>query len=217
MTTPADPLQFQLPRLYPILDRDLLHHQGLHLVEAAAQLRDAGCTLVQYRNKSEPAGIVLSEAMRLRAHLPPATCKFLLNDRVDLARLSATDGAHVGQTDLSPAEARRVLAPDQILGLSTHTLAQLRAALTQPVDYIAIGPIFPTSTKSDADPVVGLDLLRQARALTPKPLVAIGGITLVNAPSVIEAGADSVAVISALFRRSGNLAGSARDFLRALR
>lgn len=212
----ADPPRFHLPRLYPILDRDLLLHHNLDLATAAAQLRDAGCTLIQYRNKSEPAGTVLAEAILLRQQLPPTTVRLLLNDRVDLARLSGADGAHVGQTDLAPALARRVLAPGQILGLSTHSLSQFHAALEDPIDYLAIGPIFPTSTKSDTDPVVGLNLLRQARTLTHKPIVAIGGITLANAASVIEAGADSVAVISALLAPANTLAGNARSFLRTL-
>ncbi len=213
---PAGPQPFHLPRLYPILDRDFLLLHNLDLVEAAAQLRDAGCTLIQFRNKSEPAGAILAQALRLRDQLPPTAVRLLLNDRVDLARLSAADGAHIGQTDLAPADARRVLAPGQILGLSTHTLPQFRAALDEPVDYLAIGPIFPTSTKSDADSVVGLDLLRQVRALTDKPIVAIGGITLANAGSVIEAGADSVAVISALLSPASNLDAYARSFFRIL-
>ncbi len=211
-----DAAPFRLPRLYPILDHDLLEQHGLTPTEAAAHLRDAGCTLLQYRNKTRPAALVLAEAHRLRAELPPGTVRLLLNDRVDLALLAAADGAHVGQTDLAPADARCILAPGQILGLSTHSLAQFRAALAQPVDYLAVGPVFATSTKPDADSVVGLDLLRQARALTRRPLVAIGGITLANAPSVIEAGADSVAVISALLHPAGSLAGNARNFLQTL-
>lgn len=214
--TSPGPLPFHIPRLYPILDRDLLLHHRLDLAEAAAQLRDAGCTLIQYRNKSEPAGTIFAQALRLREQLPPTAVRILLNDRVDLARLSGADGAHVGQTDLAPADARRVLSPGQILGLSAHTVPQFRAALAEPVDYLAIGPIFPTSTKSDADPVVGLDLLRQIRASTDKPIVAIGGITLANAPSVIEAGADAVAVISALFSPASTFAANARSFLRTL-
>ena len=217
MTAAAHAAPVHLPRFYPILDRDLLQQHDLDAAEAAAQLRDAGCTLIQYRNKSEPAGVVLAEALRLREQLPPTTVRLLLNDRVDLARLSGADGIHVGQTDLAPADARHVLAPGQVLGLSTHSLAQFRAALEELVDYLAIGPIFSTSTKFDADPVVGLDLLRQARSLTQKPIVAIGGITLANAARVIEAGADSVAVISALFASSGTFAANARSFLHALK
>ena len=212
-----DAAPFRLPRLYPILDHDLLRHHGLTPAVAAAHLRDAGCTLLQYRNKSQDDATVLAEARRLRAELPPGGVRLLLNDRVDLALLSAADGAHLGQTDLAPTDARRLLPPGQILGLSTHSLAQFRAALAEPVNYLAIGPIFATSTKSDADPVVGLDLLREARALTPRPIVAIGGITLANARSVIDAGADSVAIISALLTPSGSLARNAASFLRELR
>ncbi len=209
-------IPLHLPCLYPILDRDVLLHHRLDAAEAAAQLSDAGCTLIQYRNKSDRAGTILAEALRLRKQLPSAICQLLLNDRVDLARLAHFDGAHVGQTDLVPVEARRVQAPGEILGLSTHTLDQFRRALAEPVDYIAIGPIFATSTKTDAQAVVGLDLLRQARALTAKPIVAIGGITPENAPSVVAAGATSVAVISALFTSSGTVASAARSFLRGL-
>ena len=211
-----DASTIQLPRLYPILDRDVLAHRGLDLLEAARELVDAGCPLLQYRNKTDPAGVVFEQAERLREHLSPAVSRLILNDRVDLARLARFEGAHVGQSDLAPIDARRVLAPDQLLGRSTHSLEQFRAALAEPVDYIAIGPIFVTSTKSDADPVVGLDLLRAARALTSKPIVAIGGITLANAPSVLGAGADSVAIIGALFSSEASLTKNVRRFFRAL-
>jgi thiamine-phosphate pyrophosphorylase len=127
-------------------------------------------------------------------------------------------GVHLGQQDMAAGEARRMVGPDAIVGVSTHNVAQVEAADRLPVDYIAIGPVFSTSTKRDAEPLIGLEGVRAARALTRKPLVAIGGITLHNAASVREAGADSVAVISALFgdptRSPGKLA---EDFLRRLR
>ena len=128
-----------------------------------------------------------------------SACHLILNDRADLAVLANFDGVHVGQGDLSPEDARRVVGTDRIVGVSTHTDEQVRIADQSCADYIAIGPVFATGTKLNPDPVVGLEGVRRARALTTKPLVAIGGITRDNARSVIDAGADSVAVISALF------------------
>ncbi len=142
----------------------------------------------------------------------------ILNDRVSLFDPALWDGVHVGQDDLPPHEARRIilakLAPRAILGISTHNDAQVIAADQQPVDYIAIGPVFSTITKSDTAPVIGLDGVRRARALTTKALVAIGGITLANAASVYAAGADSLAVIAAIFANPNRTpAQAARDFL----
>jgi thiamine-phosphate pyrophosphorylase len=140
-----------------------------------------------------------------------------MNDRADLAVLANFDGVHVGQGDLSPADARRVVGPDRIVGVSTHTDEQVRIADQSCADYIAIGPVFATGTKLNSDPVVGLDGVRRARALTRKPLVAIGGITRANARSVIDAGADSIALISALFDAQESPEQLARDFLARLR
>src|SRR6185437_2655650 len=139
----------------------------------------------------------------------------ILNDFPGLAVEAGLDGVHVGQTDLSPAEARAIVGPGKIVGVSTHNEAQLRTADQQPVDYIAYGPVFATVTKENPDPVVGLEGLRAARGLTRKPLVAIGGITLENAASVRNAGADSVAVISAIFA-PGDAAKLATGFLQVL-
>jgi thiamine-phosphate pyrophosphorylase len=144
-------------------------------------------------------------------------CKLILNDRADIAVLANFDGVHVGQGDLSPADARRVVGPDRIVGVSTHTDEQVRIADQSCADYIAIGPVFATGTKLNSDPVVGLEGVRRARALTTKPLVAIGGITRSNARSVIDAGADSVAVISSLFAANQSPEQVARDFLARLR
>ena len=205
-----------LPRLYAILDREVLGRLGLDLLDAAAALEEAGCTLVQYRNKRGDAEKLLADAVRLRERLARGPCRLILNDRVDVAVLSGCDGAHVGQTDLSPDDARRVLGPAKVLGVSTHTMEQMRAAAAAPVDYVAVGPVFATGTKADAEPVVGLEMVRRARALTSKPLVAIGGITQETAARVIEAGADSVAVIGGLFAGGESLGVTTRRFLRAL-
>jgi thiamine-phosphate pyrophosphorylase len=151
-----------------------------------------------------------------------SACRLILNDRADLAVLANFDGVHVGQGDLSPEDARRVVGQDcvgsaRIVGVSTHTDEQVRIADQSCADYIAIGPVFATGTKLNPDPVVGLEGVRRARSLTHKPLVAIGGITRSNARSVIDAGADSVAVISALFAANESPQQVARDFLARLR
>jgi thiamine-phosphate pyrophosphorylase len=122
----------------------------------------------------------------------------VLNDRADIALIVGADGLHVGQDDLTGMEARAVVGPNVLLGVSTHDLGQLAAAAAEPVDYVAIGPVFPTRSKDNPDPVVGLEMVRRARAATSRPLVAIGGITRENARSVVQAGADGVAVISDL-------------------
>ena len=139
-----------------------------------------------------------------------------MNDRADLARITGADGVHVGQEDLPVEAARRVLLAGQSVGVSTHTRTQFEKAAATSADYLAFGPIFPTGSKERPDPVVGLAQLREMRGLTRKPLVAIGGITLDNAASVIEAGADSVAVIHDLLAAE-DIGAQARKFLKALR
>ena len=202
-----------LSAFYTIIDADLLNSRGVRLRKFAVGLRSAGVTLIQYRNKSGSPKEILAAAAILREVFNGLDCQLILNDRPDLAVLAAFNGVHVGQTDLAPDDARRVLTPSQLLGVSTHTDDQVRAADLTSADYIAIGPIFATSSKETPDPVVGLEGLRRARALTAKPLVAIGGITRANARSVIEAGADSVAIISALFAEGESVEKVARDFL----
>jgi thiamine-phosphate pyrophosphorylase len=140
-----------------------------------------------------------------------------MNDRADLAVLAGWDGVHVGQGDLSPEDARRVVGAGRLIGVSTHTDEQVRLAEVNCGDYVAVGPVFATGTKADAEPVIGLEGVRRARALTTKPLVAIGGVTRANARSVIDAGADSVAVISALLVEGEPVEKVARDFLELLR
>jgi thiamine-phosphate pyrophosphorylase len=155
---------------------------------------------------------MLEDARALRTCLG-ASVKLVMNDRADLCLAAGCDGLHVGQEDLSPEAARKIIGPDRWLGVSTHSPEQLAEADRTSADYLAIGPIFGTTSKSNPDPVVGLDGLRRARELTRKPLVAIGGITRANARSVVDAGADSVAVISDLLRDPGK---SAEEFFRIL-
>ena len=201
----------QLPRLYPILTSDLFLDAGA-MVAAAEELAAAGCTLLQYRNKSGNARQMLDEARELRARLG-ASVKLIMNDRADLCLAAGFDGLHVGQDDLLPESARRIIGPALWLGVSTHNPEQLAKADKTSADYLAIGPVFATTSKANPDPFVGLEGVRRARELTRKPLVAIGGITRENARSVIEAGADAVAVISDLLPHPRK---SAEEFLRAL-
>jgi thiamine-phosphate pyrophosphorylase len=200
-----------LPRLYPIVDASCFREYAA-LFAAAEELAAAGCTLLQYRNKSGNARQMLDQARELRARLGPSV-KLIMNDRADLCLAAAFDGLHIGQDDLSPESARRIIGPDRRLGVSTHNPEQLAEADKTSADYLAIGPVFATASKANPDPVVGLEGLRRARELTCKPLVAIGGITRANARSVIDAGADSVAVISDLLRDPRK---SAEEFLKVL-
>jgi thiamine-phosphate pyrophosphorylase len=189
------------------------------MLAAAGDWVKAGVTLLQYRNKFADAGLMLEEARAVksivrRAGLPaPHHVKCVINDRSDLCLMAEYDGVHVGQDDLSPESARRIIGAGRCLGVSTHNPEQVREADRTSADYVAIGPVFATASKANPDPVVGLPGVRQARELTRKPLVAIGGISRQNCRLVIEAGADSVAVISDLIRDPGK---SAEEFLRIL-
>jgi thiamine-phosphate pyrophosphorylase len=201
-----------LPRLYPILDAGCFPN-ALGLITAAEELASAGVTLIQYRNKSGDARVMLEQARELKRHVGGAV-KLIMNDRADLCLVAEFDGVHVGQDDLLPESVRGIIGSDRWLGVSTHNVEQLRQADRTSADYLAIGPVFSTSSKERPDPVVGLEGVRRARELTRKPLVAIGGITRANAASVIEAGAYSVAVISDLLREPRK---SAEEFFRVLR
>jgi thiamine-phosphate pyrophosphorylase len=226
----------QIPRFYPILDAGLFPDTKA-LLTAGSELVLVGVTLIQYRNKSGSARVMLEQAREMRRlfgaqnqnphpvaksatrvgqpHLNVQnSIRLIMNDRADLCLLAEFDGVHVGQDDLSPESVRKIIGPDCWLGVSTHNPEQLREAELTSADYLAIGPVFATTSKENPDPIVGLEGVRRARALTQKPLVAIGGITRANAALVIEAGADSVAVISDLVREPRK---SAEEFLRILR
>jgi thiamine-phosphate pyrophosphorylase len=206
-----------IPRLYAIIDAGIVSARGISPETFARELREAGVELIQYRDKTGQPQQILEAAARIRAALAGSSCRLILNDRADLAVLANADGVHVGQDDLSPADVRIVLGPDRLIGLSTHNDEQVRAAEQTAADYIAIGPVFATGTKLNPDPVIGLEGVRRARALTSKPLVAIGGITRSNARSVIDAGADSVAIVSGLLIPGETVAKVARDILDILR
>jgi thiamine-phosphate pyrophosphorylase len=208
------------PRLYPILDAELVlrdvagdrERREACLRRMVRELAEANVKVLQYRNKCDNDEIVLQDALVIREAAQGAL-KLILNDRVPLIKPAGWDGVHVGQQDLSAREARLLAGENAILGLSTHAETETSAANLEPVDYVAVGPVFPTASKADPDPVIGLDGVRRARALTGKPLIAIGGINAANAHSVIDAGADSVAVIAAIFASGRSPGHSARDFL----
>lgn len=186
-------MALRLPRFCAILDPSL--RPELTLDEMARVLTQAGVRLVQLRAKQATTAQLLSQARRLLALLAPGT-PLVVNDRADVAAVAGAAGVHLGQEDLPVEAARQLLGPEKLIGLSTHTEAQIDASRNLPIDYLAFGPIFPTATKADTEPVVGLEGLHKARGLTDRPLVAIGGITAENAAAVLEAGADAVAVIS---------------------
>jgi thiamine-phosphate pyrophosphorylase len=225
------------PRLYPIVDAAVLAARGVETLRFAEELRAAEVQLLQYRNKLGGPQEVLRDAAVIREVMAGSGCRLIMNDRADLAVLAGWDGVHVGQGDLSPEDAKAVVLrtithPSQEregwatrivpglsmwVGVSTHTEEQVRAADASCADYVAVGPVFATGTKLDAEAVIGLDGVRRARMVTRKPVVGIGGITRENARSVIDAGADSVAVISALFVEGETVEKVARDFLEILR
>ena len=183
-------------RVYPITDTRI---SGTSHADQVSLLADAGATLVQLREKNLPALDFYNEAKAALAVARQRSVTLIINDRVDIALALGADGVHLGQDDLPPEAARELLGDSAVIGYSTHNVAQAIAAANLPVDYIAIGPIFKTGSKTNPDPVVGLDGLRSVRyAIGDMRLVAIGGITAENAKAVIDAGADSVALISAL-------------------
>ena len=182
-----------LPRLYVILDAGLL---TVPETECAQKLAAAGVRLLQYRNKQASARELCERAKRLSSLLLPQGVTFVVNDRADVAFTAEASGVHVGQEDLSVEGARLVIGAGKLLGVSTHNLDQFKDAAVTSADYVAVGPVFSTTTKANPDPVVGIEMIRRVRGLTDKPVVAIGGITLERAAEVIRAGANSVAVVS---------------------
>jgi len=219
----------EFPPLYAILSADLLsspspEYAAEFAVELAVTLANAGVGIIQYRNKHATARSLLEVSTQISRALAKTSARFVVNDRADIARLSGANGVHVGQDDLPVEDARaiaqqvksqseRTVASEKFwVGISTHTLEQVRQAATTTADYIAIGPIFATTTKQNHEPIVGTDFIRQARQLTNKPLVAIGGITVATADEVFRAGADSIAVARDLIRAK-NPAGRAAEYL----
>jgi thiamine-phosphate pyrophosphorylase len=204
------------PKLYAIVDRATLDARGIAVGEFARELREGGVRLVQYRDKVNGPQEILRAAREVDAAFEGAQVLRVMNDRADLAVLAQWEGVHVGQGDLPVEAVRRVLGSGKLVGVSTHNEEQVRAATASGPDYVAVGPVFATGSKANPDPVVGLDFVRRVRAMTELPVVAIGGITLANARSVIEAGADAVAVIGGIFVEGRRVRDVARDFLEIL-
>jgi thiamine-phosphate pyrophosphorylase len=187
----------KLPRVYPILDTESLDRRGVALETAAAALLEGGAGILQIRHKGHWSRDFFAAARAVARLCGENGAPLIVDDRADFALLLEA-GLHVGQDDLSPRDARKLIGSQATLGFSSHNMAQLVAAGGEPVDYVAIGPIFATTSKRNPDPVVGVEEIRRCRSLIEKPLVAIGGITLENARDVWAAGADSVAIIGAL-------------------
>lgn len=198
-----------LPRLYAIADASFGDP-----VRLAQALFDGGVRLLQVRNKTGSARELLQQVERILV-LAPKDARVLVNDRLDVALISGAAGVHLGQTDLPAVSARRILGPDRIVGFSTHSLEQAVAGSSQPVDYIAVGPVFATTTKENADPVVGLQGLSKICSEVRKPVVAIGGIRLENAKDILRSGAASIAVIRDLLD-TNEVAKRASEWLREL-
>jgi thiamine-phosphate pyrophosphorylase len=187
----------RLPRIYPILDTELLGRRGVHLEAAAEAWLEGGARILQLRHKGHWSRDVYGSAAEVARLARQAGAQLIINDRADFALLLGA-GLHLGQDDLSPRDARKLVGPEAMIGFSSHNAEQLCAVASEPVDYVAVGPIFATASKRNPDPVVGTHELRRCRALTDRPLVAIGGITLENAADVVRAGADSLAILSGM-------------------
>jgi thiamine-phosphate pyrophosphorylase len=199
----------RLPRLYAVADGAFGDP-----VQLARALFEGGATWVQIRHKSAASKTLVGEVDEV-LRLAPEHAQVIVNDRVDVARVTGANGVHLGQEDLPPAVARQVLAENQFIGFSTHNLLQAMDADASPVDYIAVGPVFATSTKENAAPVLGLDRLREICSQVRKPVVAIGGITIDSAKEVFDCGVASIAVIGDLLKH-GNVADRTRDWVRRL-
>jgi thiamine-phosphate pyrophosphorylase len=190
------PTNYRPPRFYPIIDTVVLAKTAFSPLQVARESAAAGVEILQYRHKDSWTQSNYDEAEAIAGICREAGILFIINDRADYAKLLSA-GLHIGQDDLPPVAARKVV-PDAVLGFSTHNGLQLRRATEEPADYLSLGPIFATQSKQRPDPVIGVDGLKALRILTKKPIVAIGGISLDNAASVLAAGADSVAVISGI-------------------
>src|SRR6185436_154852 len=204
-------VSIQLPKVYPITDTTI---SGLSHSEQVKRLIAGGAALIQLRDKQASSRAFYSEAQAAIQIARSAGVKLIINDRVDIALALQADGVHLGQDDMPVDAARRVLGDRAVIGFSTHNLEQIREALRLPIDYLAFGPIFPTTSKPDPDPVAGLNQLKRAcEMVLPMPVVAIGGINRSNAADVLNAGASSVAVISAILADPSRIAGNLQQIM----
>lgn len=203
-----------LPRIYPLTDVQI---SGLSQAEQVIRLSDGGATLIQLREKNAAASDFFTEAKKAVVAARQRGVRVVINDRVDIALALRADGVHLGQDDFPPEAARDLLGPDAIIGFSTHSMEQASQAARLRIDYLAIGPIFATTSKINSEPVVGLEKLREVRRAVGKlPIVGIGGISHENARSVIESGADSVAVISTLLAKPNQISAQTRSLISLL-
>ena len=211
----------RLPRFYPIADVEVLTRRGVPLRDFVSHVVAGGAEIFQLRDKLGAPAEVLQHAAIMAEVLDGTACLPVMNDRADLAVLAGWRAVHVGHLDMPPDAVRLVFGSGAIgkiiVGVSTHHEEQMVTADAGSADYIAVGPVFRTGSKSNAEPVIGLEGVRRLSALTKKPVVAIGGITIETAGAVIEAGADSVAVIGGLFAHGNDVEGTVRDFLSRLR
>lgn len=210
MVSPSSRLPTSLHGLYIILDPAAFPGRDLVVVLSAAA--EAGARLFQYRDKTASMKDAYQQAVRLRQASADAGALFIVNDRCDLALSVDADGVHLGQQDMSLTHARRLMGPEKLIGVSTHRVEDVDQATTGGADYLGFGPIFDTGTKPDHEPVVGIEGLRQARARTRLPIIAIGGLTLANSRGVVEAGADGIAVVSTVAKAS-DVRATVRDLL----
>lgn len=205
----------RLPPLYAIADDDAARAAGWPVDDLAIEYLSAGVRLLQLRSKRHGSGELLRLIDRVVARAREVEATLIVNDRVDLMLLAGASGVHVGQTDLPPSAVRSLVGPDPIVGFSTHTTEQVDLAVTLPISYLAVGPVFATGSKDTGYAPVGLELVRYAREKTTGPIVAIGGISLDRAPDALEAGADCVAVIADLLG-AGPPAGRVAEYLAVL-
>jgi thiamine-phosphate pyrophosphorylase len=203
-------MSIHLPKVYPITDTTV---SGLSHAEQVKRLLDGGASLIQVREKHAAPRAFYDDAAKALRITRAAGARLIIDDRVDVALALGADGVHLGQTDMPVEAARRLLGADAIIGFSTHTFDQVQAALSLAIDYLACGPIYSTSTKENPDPVVGLSELHRIKSIARSlPLVAIGGINFSNARDVLAAGADAVAVISAVLTNASKITEQMRDF-----
>jgi len=204
-------VSFQLPKIYPVTDTTL---SSFSHAEQVKRLIAGGATFIQLREKSNSVRAFCTDAAEAISIARSAGANVIINDRVDVAIALGADGVHLGQADMPVAAARRLLGDDAIIGFSTHNIEQVKAALDLPINYLAFGPIFPTQSKRNPDPLTGLDALGIIKSLNSRlPVVAIGGIDKSNVVGVWSAGADCAAIISAILAEPAQIARKTRDFL----
>jgi thiamine-phosphate pyrophosphorylase len=212
-------MSFSFPKIYPILDSAVIPQLGRaeFLRRLGGELTEVGVTLLEYRNKTGSEAELLADAAILRAAMPAGNVKLILDDRADLVERTSFDGVHVDTGDAAPAEARRLVGPERIVGTFGGSEALLPGVLKEPADYLSIGPVFATTTKQTTKPPIGVEGVRKLRteAAPQAVLVAVGGVTLEQAPAVLEAGASVIAVAAAIFR-SADPAAEFRRWQRAL-